>query len=196
MINAIVLAAGLSKRMGNDNKLLLPYKGKTIIATTVENIIASGIDHITVVAGFERNKIKEALEAMSVQLIDNPGYEKGMTTSIQKGVASATGNGYMICLGDMVHITPSEYALLARSFDDVHAKNEACIILPFYKGEKGNPVIFSSHYRDAILGNTDMEGCKNIVRDNKHNMVAVEMDTSNILLDLDYPADYEKLSNI
>lgn len=193
MVTAIILAAGLSKRMGNDNKMLLTYKGKTIIAATVENIIASGIEHIIVVAGFEYEKIREALEALPVQLIDNLSYEKGMTTSIQKGVASATADGYMICLGDMVHIAPSEYALLARSFDESYAKNEACIIMPFYKGEKGNPVVFSSHYKNAILHNADMEGCKNIVQANRRNIVAIEMLANNILLDLDYPADYEKL---
>lgn len=193
MVTAIILAAGLSKRMGNINKMLLPYKGKTVIATTVGNVIASGTKNIIVVAGFEQEKIKEALKGMPLQLIDNPDYEKGMTTSIQKAVASAVSDGYMICLGDMIHITPSEYFLLSKNFEEQYALNKACIILPFYKGEKGNPVIFSKYYKKAILEHVNMEGCKAIVQEHKQNVVAVEMQESNILADLDYPADYERL---
>ena len=58
MVTAIVLAAGLSKRMGNKNKLLLPYKNKTVIETVVENIIASGIEEVIVVVS-DRKRIKE-----------------------------------------------------------------------------------------------------------------------------------------
>ena len=106
MITAIVLAAGLSKRMGKANKMLLPYKGKPVIAVTVDNIVAAGVSDIVVVTGFEQEKIQEVLNTRPVRIMSNPDYEKGMTTSIQKGIAHAKGNGYMICLGDMIHIMP------------------------------------------------------------------------------------------
>ena len=91
MVSAIILAAGLSKRMGNTNKLLLPYKNKTVIATVTENIIAGGIEDIIIVTGFETDKIQDALKGLPVRFADNKDYEKGMTTSIQQGVAVAKG---------------------------------------------------------------------------------------------------------
>lgn len=193
MISAIVLAAGLSRRMGAANKMILPYMGKTIITATVEQIIASGITEIIVVTGFEPEKIKAALAGLPIQLVHNPYYEKGMTTSIQQGVAQAKGNGYMICLGDMIRITPGEYALLNTKFEEQYAVDPACILLPFYNGEKGNPVIFSGHYRQAISAHQDMEGCKGIVQDNKQHLCRIEMPTNHVLMDMDYPEDYQQL---
>lgn len=194
MVSVIVLAAGLSKRMGVANKLLLPYHNKTIIEITVENIIASGIQEIVVVTGHEHEKVEQAIQHMPVKLIFNPDYEKGMTTSIQAGIRHATGNGCMICLADMYSITSSEYSFLANEFGKVFLQNSKCICVPRFNNEKGNPVIFSSAYKDAILQHTDMEGCKSIVQANKENIYWIEMKTDHILQDLDYPEDYKKLS--
>ena len=194
MVSAIVLAAGLSKRMGAANKLVLPYKNKTVIATVVENIIAAGIEEVIVVSGFEAEQIQVALEGLPVQFIYNPEYEKGMTTSIQQGVFAAKGDGYMICLSDMVLIEPDEYTLLKKVFEEKVQLDEKCICMPRYKNEKGNPVIFSSFYKEAILEHKNMEGCKEIVQLNKAHIHWVEMDTAHILQDMDYPEDYKTLS--
>src|SRR6266566_1004111 len=108
MISAIVLAAGSSRRMENKNKLLLPYKGKTVLVHTVENILSAGIEEVIVVTGHEAGLVQEAIRLLPVRTIHNPQHEAGMTGSIQAGVRAATGNGYMICLSDMVLITPEE----------------------------------------------------------------------------------------
>src|SRR6476660_1238824 len=117
MITAIVLAAGSSQRMGHVNKLLLKYKSKTIIETTIENVIAAKLKNIVVVAGYETEKIKEAIEYLPVEIIYNPNHQKGMTTSIQVGIEHAREGGYMICLADMFMITAEEYALMKKTFE-------------------------------------------------------------------------------
>ena len=71
MLSAIVLAAGLSKRMGQQNKLLLSYKTKTIIETTLENILASGIKDIIVVTGHEHTQVEAAVQHLPVRIIFN-----------------------------------------------------------------------------------------------------------------------------
>jgi molybdenum cofactor cytidylyltransferase len=193
MVSALILAAGLSKRMGKENKMLLPYKGKTIIAATVDNIILSGITEIIIVTGFEREKVEAALSGIPVCFVHNRAYEDGMTTSIQRGVTVAEGDGYMICLADMLHIIPAEYTLLNNSFSLQFAVDPACIILPVYGDKNGNPVIFSKHYKADILQHKSMEGCKAIVQDNKEHLIKVQMPTDHVLMDLDYPDDYKKL---
>lgn len=195
MLTAIVLAAGLSKRMGTANKLLLTYKGKTIIERTILNLLDAGIQEVIVVTGYEADKITMAVQYLPVRIIYNTAYEKGMTTSIQKGVASAHGEGFMICLGDMYAIIPEEYSVLKTGFEQQVKLDEKCIIIPQYHNEKGNPVIFSASYKDALLQHTNMEGCKAIVQSNSAHIHGVEMDSRHILEDLDYPEDYEKISN-
>src|SRR5258706_1708260 len=98
MLSAIVLAAGSSRRMGNKNKLMLPYKGKTVLIHTVENILAAGFEEVIVVTGFESALVGKALRWLPVRFAHNPRFEEGMTGSIQTGVRAATGKGYMICL--------------------------------------------------------------------------------------------------
>jgi len=193
MLSAIVLAAGSSRRMENKNKLLLPYKGKTVLAHTVGNILSAGIEEVIVVTGFERGLIEESIGHLPVRIVYNPQHEEGMTGSIQAGVRAATGKGYMICLSDMVLITPGEYLLLKCTFERRHARDERCICLPEYKGEKGNPVIFSSFHRDAILQHPEKEGCKGIVRVHPEHQYHVNMPFGNILKDMDDPAAYQSL---
>jgi molybdenum cofactor cytidylyltransferase len=195
MLSAIVLAAGSSERMGDQNKLLLPYKNKTVIEHVVGSIYEAGLEEIIVVVGHESEKIKEVLKNLPVHFVYNQDYTEGMTTSIQKGILHANGNGYMICLADMVLIRAEEYALLKNSFEKQVAENPKCICLPRFKNEKGNPVIFSTFYRDDILQHKEREGCKEIVKSNKENIFWVDMDTQHILQDMDYPEDYNKISS-
>jgi molybdenum cofactor cytidylyltransferase len=193
MLSAIILAAGSSVRMGNENKLLLPFKNKSVVETVIENVIAAGIEDVIVVLGYQAEQVKNTLQHLPVRFINNRDYEKGMTTSIQQGISMAKGNGEMICLADMVKILPVEYEALKDFFENKYLLNHDCICVPTFKGQKGNPVFFSSRYKDVILQSTFMEGCKEIVQSNKENVFILEMSTDHVLSDIDYKEDYEKL---
>jgi molybdenum cofactor cytidylyltransferase len=193
MLSAIVLAAGLSTRMGPDNKLLLYYKNKTVIETVVETILHAGISDIVVVTGHEAEQVQHALRHLPVQFTFNPHYPEGMTSSIRQGAESATGAGYMICLADMVNITAGEYALLKDAFEARILIDEQCICIPKYHEEKGNPVIFSAYYKAAILNNSEAEGCRNIVQANSKHHHFITMPTPHILQDFDYPHEFSRL---
>src|SRR6186997_2110781 len=130
MVSAIVLAAGLSKRMGNENKLLLPYNDKTIIETTLQHLLDAGMEEIIVITGHETKLVSTTIQHLPVTIMHNPFYEKGMTTSIQKGVETATGKGYMICLADMFSITDSEYQSIRITFEKQLLNDERCICIP------------------------------------------------------------------
>jgi len=194
MLTAIILAAGSSRRMGR-NKLLLPYRGKPLLAYVTGNILSAGIGSVIVVTGHDAELVGETLKGLPVKLVHNPQYEKGMTGSIQTGVAAADGEGYMICLSDMALIAPEEYALLKNAFDKQHRQDNACIIQPTYDNQIGNPVTFSSAWRQAILEHTDPEGCKDIVRNHPGNIYRVEMNSASVLQDLDWPEDYDQLTD-
>jgi len=193
MLSAILLAAGSSRRMGNSNKLLLPYRGSTIIAITAEQILPSGIGELSVVTGHEAAAVEQALGHLPIRIAHNPRHAEGLTGSIQAGVRLATGQGYMICLSDLVLITPEEYTLLRQTFETRYSLDERCILQPVYRGEKGNPVIFSSFFRDAILHHGEKEGCREIVRSHSAHVYTVEMPADHILRDIDHPDEYRAL---
>jgi molybdenum cofactor cytidylyltransferase len=193
MISAILLAAGSSQRMGPRNKLLLPWQGMTVLSATVKQLLAAGIEEVIVVTGHEAAETAAAVSTLPVHIIHNPHYTTGMTGSIQTGISIARGDGLMICLADMVLITPQEYALLGTAFEQQYPLDPLCIILPEYKGQKGNPVIFSSHYREAILQHPEMEGCRGLVRGHPDHHLYISMTTNHILEDMDSPEDYQAL---
>lgn len=195
-ITAIVLAAGLSRRMGNANKLLLPFGQSTILTTTLANILSAKIGETLVIVGHEAQDVQATLTAwhdLKVALLTNHHYKKGMTTSIQTGVAAADAEslGYMICLSDMPLITPSEYTFLMDEFLKILEMDEQAIVQPVFKGKRGNPTIFSRFYRQHILELMDTEGCKPIVQAHKAHVYLVEMPTDSVLQDIDTQGDYE-----
>lgn len=190
MISAIVLAAGTSSRMEGKNKLLLPLPGKTPVEIVVEHILASGINDVIVVTGYKARTIQSLLQHLPVRFIHNPVYEKGMTSSIQKGVSVAKGNGYMICLSDMPFVTSVDYRLLKESMEDACRNDNKCICVPVYKNSQGNPVVFSSFYKDLIMQHEYNGGCKKIVEAYVKHVNRVEVNNENIFIDIDTPEDY------
>ena len=200
MLTAIVLAAGLSRRMGIKNKLLLPFQGKTIVETTIDNLLAAQIGEIIVVVGHESEKVKAVLqnyllpkESGQVRIVENFDYEKGMTTSIQAGIRAAQNTHYMVCLSDMVLIRPDEYRFLATQFFDFLEHDPQTIVQPTFENQRGNPVIFSNFYKKDILETTDTEGARSVVQKYKNHLKLVEMPTNSVLQDVDFKEDYEQL---
>lgn len=187
MITVIVLAAGMSRRMGPENKLLLPVRGKTMLETTLGQIPELPDAEVVVVLGHEADKIRPLLENFRVKVAINSDYAHGMTSSIQAGVraASEQASGFMICLSDMPLIPAGTYGLLAEVFLERVRSEPRLIVQPVFESRPGNPVIFSAAYKEDILSLDFPEGCKPLVRSNKQFVRQVEVETDAILRDID-----------
>ena len=193
MVSAILLAAGSSTRMGGVNKLLLPWKNSTVIAHTIQQLLTSGAGEVIVVTGYQHEEVIKAISEFPVAVVHNPLHESGMTGSIQAGVAVAAGDSFMICLGDLPTIDAQEYRKLVKQAEVFEQNLECFIVLPRYKNEKANPVIFSSYFRQAILEHKATEGCREIVAANQQYVHWVDMETDHVLTDIDSTTDYQNL---
>lgn len=195
MITAIVLAAGMSRRMEGENKLLLPFGDKTMLETTLGHILASGVEEVMVVVGHESEKIRGLLGKYPVKVILNPGYAKGMTSSVQAGIraASPDSDGFMICLSDMPLIDASTYGRLADVFLEKKQTEERAIVQPFFENTPGNPVIFSAFYKNDLLALDHPEGCKPVVQANRGFVAQVKVGTDAVLRDADTREAYQSL---
>ena len=194
MLSAILLAAGSSRRMGANNKLLLPWQDKPIVAATAGNLLAAGFKEVIVVTGHQAPEVTAAIYLLPLRFVHNPRFEEGVTSSIQAGVREAGGKGYMICLADMVLITTIEYSLLKKTWEKQYALDDHCIGIPEYQGEKGNPVILPATLREEILLHPEKEGCKDLVRAWSKHHLRIPMPTDHILRDIDRPEEYDLLS--
>ncbi len=192
MVTAVILAAGESRRMGSQNKLLLPFKGKTIVEHVVDHVLESAAAEVIVVLGHEADRIREQLKIKPVRFAMNHEFQLGMTTSIRAGVAAASPNaeGFMICLSDLPFITAQEFTQLIRAFEAAHANSEKQIVVPVHQGRRGNPVIFSARFKDEILAHKGLQGCKGLIKERPDKVLEVEVLSKNALQDIDTPEDY------
>ena len=192
MISAIILAAGESRRMGVKNKLLLPISGEVLVSNFVKSVCASNVDEVVVVVGHEAEKIEDVLQGQPVRFVENLRYMEGMTSSIQTGIqaASVESEGLLICLADQPFIETSDFNRLIHEFTDLFDSESSLIIVPVFKGQRGNPVLFSRQFRDIILQHKD-EGCRHIVLKHPECVREVEMGNDNVLQDVDTLEDYK-----
>ncbi|NUO03703.1 MAG: nucleotidyltransferase family protein, partial [Saprospiraceae bacterium] len=148
-----------------------------------------------VVVGHEAERVQPFLANLPVNIIFNPEYATGMTTSIQAGIraASSDTDGFMICLSDMPLIETTTYCTLIGAFDEKKKTDKAVIVQPVFEDTPGNPVIFSAWYKNEILALTFTEGCKPIVQKNSKHLHRIALPTQSILMDADTEAAYSAL---
>jgi molybdenum cofactor cytidylyltransferase len=195
MISALLRAAGASRRMGERNQLLLPSAGRTLIEHTTETVCAAAVDEVIVVLGHEADRVQDVIGRFDVHFTHNPRYAEGMTTSIQAGVraASAEADGYLICLSDLPLVERADLDTLVAAFKAAVQHTEAPIVVPVYRGRRGNPALFASAYRADILAHEDPAGCRQLVQRHAGHVVAVEMPDDHTLVDIDTPEAYRRL---
>ena len=196
MISAVILAAGESRRMGKQNKLLLPVGGEALLVKLVKSVCDSDVGQVLVVIGHEAEKIRLELNNFPLSFVYNPNFSEGMTSSIKFGVkeVSPDSDGFLICLADMPFINTSEINKLINAYVQNRIKEKGLIVVPVFKGQRGNPVLFSNEFRNDILEYKNAFGCKEVIINNSESVKEIEMDDENMLLDVDTLEDYQRLT--
>jgi len=185
---AIVLASGVSRRFGPENKLTMPLKGKSLIEKTIEALEQSNIDEIITVIGHQGGRIQRALQNHDTIFIKNPDYSKGMGTSIHAGVSSLKGDAgaALVVLGDMPFVAPETINLLLRAHENSKKK---LIFVPTYKEKRGNPVLWDRSLFSELLKFAPSHGGKRFIIDNPGIVQEVKVTDRGILVDIDLPKD-------
>src|ERR1044071_9143286 len=91
MTSAIVLAAGMSTRMGT-LKQLLPFGKSTVLGSVIENLRVAGLDRVVVVLGHEANKVRESIATTEVEFVTNEDHVLGMFSSVQTGLRALSSH--------------------------------------------------------------------------------------------------------
>ncbi len=193
MISAIVLAAGKSLRMGDENKMLLPFKDSTILETVLDHLKQSLIDEIIVVINPDNSTNNIAKDQGKISYVVNEHANQGLTSSIQQGIrtASNNSNAYLICLGDMPTLNTNDYNLLINKY--LNSKSKV-ILVPVYNKKRGNPVLFTSHFRDELLQLKSTNGCKPVALYNSRFLSEIDVTNKSYFTDIDTSDDYSRVS--
>jgi molybdenum cofactor cytidylyltransferase len=184
-IAAIVLAAGLSSRMGA-NKMLAPLAGKPMLHHVVEAARKSAAGPVIVVTGNQAGAVEAALAGTGARFVRNPDYAAGLSTSLKAGIAAVPEDcdGALVLLGDMPDIGPVLIDRLIAAFSPADGR---AICVAAYGGKRGNPVLWARRFFLDMLALDGDIGAKALIAANGELVCEVEAGDDAPLADIDTP---------
>lgn len=189
-VTGVVLAAGTGSRMGRA-KQLLPFRGQTILECVVDTALASSLQRIVVVIGYEGDTIAQLLSGRDVTLVHNLAFGQGQGSSVQAGLQALRkeDEAVLFLLGDqpLIRADLIDQLLLA------YAATPSPIVLPVFRGKRGNPVLFSRETFSRMAQLDADCGARPLIAAYGERVLKVEVSDPNIHFDIDTEEDYRRL---
>lgn len=190
MISAIILAAGMSTRMGRP-KQLLKVGYSTLIRIITENVLVSNVDEVHVVTGYKQKEVSAAIDDLPVKVVFNPRYKEGQGTSLALGAKSISDStsALLVFMVDQPMISASLINMLIAEF-----QKRSCLALrPVCNGLPGHPVIFSGALIDELKSLSGDKGARQALKKLEDRVVYFSVGDEAVIFDIDTPKDYEDL---
>jgi CTP:molybdopterin cytidylyltransferase MocA len=169
-------------------KMLLPFRGKTMIGTVIDNIKSAGIENIIVVVGAVKDEIIKITGKLSVVHCYNENFREGMLTSVKTGFDNLPDS----C--DAVLVFPGDQPLIKSEsiikVVDEYFRSRRGIIIPSYEGKRGHPILIDIKYRDEVLKLDNRDGLRALQGKFASDVSEIAVDDPGILKDFDTPEEY------
>ena len=187
-VDAVILAAGESRRSGDANKLLFEAGGAPLVRRAAGAALASRAAEVITVTGHEADLIISALAGLDLRVVHNPNYHDGLSTSLKAGISAVPEGrtGALVLLADMPRISADIIDLLIGRFED---GGETDICTPVFERRRGHPVLWPRRFFPQLLGVSGDTGGRDLLKMNADEISAVEVDTADIHFDIDGPGD-------
>ena len=189
MIKAILLAAGQSKRMKSENKLIKLYKNKPLINYSLNVLKKSKVNKIIIVLGHQHKEVKKIIKKnKKIIFTYNKNYKKGMASSIKIGLKKISKNdkGFIVAQSDMPFVKQSDINKICRSINSkkflVHALK--------YKNRVGNPIGFDSSLIKKFKNIKGQFGAKFMVKRLKNRTNFIKTMSIKSFKDFDKASDF------
>jgi len=192
MIAGLILAAGESSRMGTD-KATLTYRGRTFLELMVQTLREINLERIVVVLGHHAQEIQRQTKIEAAQVVVNPDYRSGQTSSLQVGLRSLIADdleAIILCLVDHPTVSAETVRRIVATFRQCGAP----VVIPTYQGRRGHPVLIGRQvFRELLDLPTDM-GANSVVRRYRPATQFVEVEDEGVVIDVDDPESYQRLT--
>ena len=163
-IKKILLAAGESKRFGDENKLSEIMNGKPIINHILDTLFEIfDPSELIVIVGHEQNVIKNLIFNKDIKILENKDYKNGIGTSISLAVnnLNADIDGVMIIPADMPYINSKDIINLEKKFMELNCVK---VVMPEHNYRIGNPVILPRNYFKTLKSLKDDFGARSLIK--------------------------------
>jgi molybdenum cofactor cytidylyltransferase len=191
-VAAVVLAAGESSRMGRD-KATLGYGGSTFLETILRTLGAAGVERVAVVLGHHAEEIRQAVNLGATEVVINRDYRRGQTSSLQAGIKALERpelKAVVVCLADH----PAVSAQTLRRLVDSFYESRAPVVIPTYQGRRGHPVVLARELFEELQSLRPDAGANTVVHKYQAETKFVEVSDAGVLLDIDDPESYQRLT--
>ena len=182
----IILAAGLSLRFGGQNKLLAEWKGRALAAHAIEAAANSALRHIILVTGRDGDCVAALAPASRIARVHNSGFERGLSSSLQAGLAAAPEGPVMVLLADMPMVSSALIDTLIGAW-----RADAYALIPEHKGQTGNPVVLSAAARTGAKALSGDRGARRLF-EGRTDLIRLPVDDPAILHDFDAREDFDR----
>ncbi len=181
-LSAIVLAAGTSRRMGVENKLLATVNGKPMIVRAVETLPVGLFEQVIVVTGYQREEVEQALTGCDVRFVRNEDYQEGLATSLAAGLRAVKNQtkGVLVALGDMPLVSQNVVVDLVSAFE-----LDGDICAPSFANKRGNPILWGRQYFQALQSVRGDKGGRDLLEKHRSKLKLVDVDCNGVLMDFD-----------
>jgi molybdenum cofactor cytidylyltransferase len=181
---AIILAAGESRRMGTP-KMVLPFKGTTILEQVILNVRNSKAGNIMVVLGAWKGNIEKILRKSEVDCCFNRNFSSGMLSSVLCGLDNTHGS-FMVIPGDQPLISSESINIIIEKF----TTSGKGIIVAMYNGKRGHPVLIHEKYRSEIKFLDPSKGLRELLERHAGDVLEVDTGDPGVLKDFDTYEEY------
>ena len=187
MINAVVLAAGASKRMGKP-KPLLRFRDGTFLEQIVAVLRLSDADRITVVLGAEADAIRKTVDLSGVNVVINKDFQRGQLSSLIAAIKTTPPQtqAILVCLADMPFITAEVVDEIISKFKETNVP----IIVPVLNKIRGHPTLFARSLFNELLNAPQEQGARFVLYSNEQRILELQTSESGILIGIDTPDEY------
>ncbi len=189
MINAIILAAGQSKRMGKLKPLLRFKKDKTFLDQIISVLKLSVLDRITVVLGAEAETIKKSVDLSGTNIVINENYQKGQLSSLVTAIMDTPEEteAILVCLVDAPFITKEVVNKIINKFKETNSP----IIIPVFNSQRGHPTLFARSLFNELLNAPQDQGARYVLYSNEEKILELQTRESGVRIGIDTPDNYK-----
>lgn len=151
-VTGVLLAAGAGTRLGRGPKALLPYRGRTLVETAAETLLAGGCQEVVVVLGADAQAVSAGANLEPYRIVVNPGWSSGMGSSYLAGDAAAHANSHiLVALVDQPGLTASIVSRLLVSHRPGRITSAAYPAMDSRRVLlRGHPMVIDAGLRPAV----------------------------------------------